>query len=117
MLWWLATASYLALSCYVYEVDGPRAHGLMAEFMFLVFIVVGFPLSFAGTMVLVLCQGLFESITGRSLPGLGAELDTVLSGIFMSSLGFYQWFFLIPRFRANDRSGQQPSEGGRRTKR
>lgn len=108
VLWVLATAGYLALSCYVYEVDGPRAHAAMAEFLFLVFTVVGFPLSFAGTMVLVLCYGLFESVTEISLPSLGAELGLVLSGLFMSSLGFYQWFVLFPRFMKRGRSREEP---------
>lgn len=108
VLWWLATAGYLALTCYVYEVDGPMVHGHVAESVVVVLMIVGFPLSLAGTGVLMLCYSLFETVTGTSFPRLGAEWDLVLSGIIMSSFGFYQWFFLFPRFMKKGRSRQQP---------
>ena len=107
VLWWLATAGYLARICYVSEVYGPRVFGHVVESVVLVFIVVGFPLSIAG-MGLFLCYGLFETLAGISLPSLGAEMDLVLWGTFMSSLGFSQWFFLLPRFMKKGRSRQQP---------
>ncbi len=94
--WWALTLGILAWGHHLYEITPSKMHHHVDETILITLLVITFPAGLFVSLAITAAFAVLYFATGVVVPG--GMTTMALTGAVVSAGGYYQWFFLVPRF-------------------